>query len=32
MEIADVKILAAKLAHLSDRATTHGEHYPIGEL
>jgi N12 class adenine-specific DNA methylase len=32
VESADVKVLAAKLAHLSDHATTHGEHYPIGEL
>jgi len=28
----DVKALAAKLNHLNDHATTHGEHYPIGEL
>jgi hypothetical protein len=27
-----VKVLAAKLGHLNDHATTHGEHYPIGEL
>jgi hypothetical protein len=28
----DVKTIAAKLAHINDHATTHGEHYPIGEL
>jgi hypothetical protein len=28
----DVKTLAAKLEHINDHATTHGEHYPIGEL
>jgi hypothetical protein len=32
VESGDVKTLAAKLAHISDHATTHGEHYPIGEL
>ncbi|GHT08982.1 DNA methylase [Bacteroidia bacterium] len=32
VESADVKVLAAKLAHISDHATTHGEYYPIGEL
>jgi len=32
VESADVKVLAAKLNHLNDHATTHGEHYPIGEL
>jgi len=32
VESADVKILAARLAHLSDHATTHGEHYKIGTL
>ena len=32
VESADVKLLAAKLNHLHDHATTHGEHYPIGEL
>jgi hypothetical protein len=32
VENVDVKTLAAKLAHISDHATTHGEHYPIGEL
>jgi hypothetical protein len=29
---ADVKSLAAKLAHLNDNATTHNEHYKIGTL
>jgi hypothetical protein len=28
----DVKVLAAKLAHLADNTATHGEHYKIGEL
>jgi hypothetical protein len=32
VENSDVKALAAKLNHLNDNATTHGEHYPIGEL
>jgi hypothetical protein len=32
VESTDVKVLAAKLAHINDHATTHGEHYPIGEL
>ena len=32
VESVDVKVLAAKLNHLNDYATTHGEHYPIGEL
>jgi len=32
VESADVKVLAAKLTHLNDHATTHGELYPIGEL
>jgi hypothetical protein len=32
IESTDVKILAAKLTHINDHATTHGEHYPIGEL
>ena len=32
IESADVKVIAAKLNHLNDHATTHGEHYPIGEL
>jgi len=32
VESDDVKTLAAKLNHLADHATTHGEHYPIGEL
>jgi hypothetical protein len=32
VESTDVKILAEKLAHINDHATTHGEHYPIGEL
>jgi N12 class adenine-specific DNA methylase len=32
VESADIKTLAAKLNHISDHATTHGEHYPIGEL
>jgi hypothetical protein len=32
IESTDVKILATKLAHINDHATTHGEHYPIGEL
>jgi hypothetical protein len=32
VESNDVKILAAKLNHINDHATTHGEHYPIGEL
>jgi hypothetical protein len=29
---SDVKVLAAKLASIADNATTHGEHYKIGEL
>jgi N12 class adenine-specific DNA methylase len=29
---ADIKSLAAKLAHLNDNATTHNEHYKIGTL
>jgi hypothetical protein len=32
VESTDIKILAAKLAHINDHATTHDEHYPIGEL
>jgi hypothetical protein len=32
IESTDIKTLAAKLNHISDHATTHGEHYPIGEL
>ncbi len=32
IESSDVKVLAAKLASIADHATTHGEHYKIGEL
>jgi hypothetical protein len=32
VESANIKTLAEKLAKISDHATTHGEHYPIGEL
>jgi hypothetical protein len=32
VEGADVKILAEKLNKINDNATTHGEHYKIGEL
>jgi hypothetical protein len=32
VESTDVKILAARLTHLNDHATTHGEHYKIGTL
>ena len=32
IENADVKVLAEKLNHINDHATTHGEHYKIGEL
>jgi hypothetical protein len=32
VESTDVKILAAKLAQIHANATTHGEHYKIGEL
>jgi hypothetical protein len=32
VESTDVKNLAAKLAQINDNATTHGEHYKIGEL
>jgi N12 class adenine-specific DNA methylase len=32
VESTDVKVLAEKLAHINDHATTHSEHYPIGEL
>jgi hypothetical protein len=32
VESADVKVLAEKLNKINDNATTHGEHYKIGEL
>jgi len=32
VESADVKMLAAKLSQINEQATTHGEHYRIGEL
>jgi hypothetical protein len=32
VESTDVKALAAKLKQLDENVTTHGEHYPIGEL
>jgi hypothetical protein len=32
VESTDVKILAEKLNKINDNATTHGEHYKIGEL
>jgi hypothetical protein len=32
IESTDVKILAAKLAHINDHATTQGEHFKISEL
>ncbi len=32
VESTDVKVLAAKLASIANNATTHGEHYKIGEL
>jgi N12 class adenine-specific DNA methylase len=32
VESQDVKVLADKLTKLNDNATTHGEHYRIGEL
>ncbi len=32
VESADVKVIANKLKHLDENATTHGEYYKIGEL
>jgi len=32
VESADVKVIAAKLAHINEHATTHGNHYEIGTL
>ena len=32
VESTNIKVLAAKLAHINDYATTHGKHYPIGTL
>ncbi|MDR1671782.1 MAG: hypothetical protein LBR57_04620 [Alistipes sp.] len=29
---ADVKVIAARLAHIAETTNTHGEHYKIGEL